>query len=88
MLIKEKSLLRNMHISILHIGMNSCRKRQAKNFLDISEKAKASANANTNFSRPGRTGFTGLDAKTDTIWPLLEEKYPYLKTIQDKRAKA
>ncbi|MFS7966462.1 hypothetical protein Hanom_Chr09g00774011 [Helianthus anomalus] len=32
MLIKEKDLLRNMHISILHIGMNSFRKRQAKNF--------------------------------------------------------
>ncbi|KAJ0678886.1 hypothetical protein HanOQP8_Chr12g0452981 [Helianthus annuus] len=29
-----------------------------------------------------------LDAKADTIWPLLEAKYPYLKTIQDKRAKA
>ncbi|MFS7909043.1 hypothetical protein Hanom_Chr01g00090201 [Helianthus anomalus] len=89
MLIKEKSLLRNMHILILHIGMNSLRKRQAKNFwYDISEKAKASANANTNFSRLGRTGFAGLDAKADTIWPLLEAKYPYLKTIQDKRAKS
>ncbi|KAF5809106.1 hypothetical protein HanXRQr2_Chr04g0153231 [Helianthus annuus] len=55
---------------------------------DISKKARASANANINFSRLGRTGFAGLDAKTDTIWPLLEAKYPYLKTIQDKRAKA
>ncbi|MFS7965647.1 hypothetical protein Hanom_Chr09g00764671 [Helianthus anomalus] len=55
---------------------------------DISKKAKASANANTNFSRLGRTGFAGLDAKADTIWPLLEAKYPYLKTIQDKRAKS
>ncbi|KAM0068094.1 hypothetical protein Hdeb2414_s0002g00069241 [Helianthus debilis subsp. tardiflorus] len=91
MLIKEKGLLRNMHISILHIGMNSLRKRQAKNFWDdISEKAKASANANTNtnFSRLGQTGFAGMDAKADTIWHLLEAKYPYLKTIQDKRAKS
>ncbi|KAJ0434064.1 hypothetical protein HanOQP8_Chr17g0664461 [Helianthus annuus] len=89
MLIKKKGLLRNMHISILRIGMNSFRKRQAKNFwYDISEKAKVSAKANTNFSRLGQTGFAGLDAKTDTIWPLLEAKYPYLKTIQDKRAKA
>ncbi|KAJ0668079.1 hypothetical protein HanPI659440_Chr17g0684971 [Helianthus annuus] len=88
-LIKKKGLLRNMHISILRIGMNSFRKRQAKNFwYDISEKAKVSAKANTNFSRLGQTGFAGLDAKTDTIWPLLEAKYPYLKTIQDKRAKA
>ncbi|KAM0000990.1 hypothetical protein Hdeb2414_s0394g00884581 [Helianthus debilis subsp. tardiflorus] len=71
------------------IGMNSFRKRRAKNFwYDTREKAKASANANTNFSRLGRTRFTGLEAKTDTIWPILEAKYPYLKTIQDKRAKA
>ncbi|MFS7936085.1 putative papain-like cysteine peptidase superfamily [Helianthus anomalus] len=89
MLIKEKDLFRNMHISILHIGMNSFRKKQAKNFwYDISEKAKASANANTNFSRLGRTGYAGLDAKADTIWPILEAKYSYLKNIQDKRAKA
>ncbi|KAM0036947.1 hypothetical protein Hdeb2414_s0014g00432361 [Helianthus debilis subsp. tardiflorus] len=74
MLIKEKGLLRN---------------KQAKNFwYDISEKAKASANANTNFSRLGRTGYAGLDAKADTIWPILEAKYLYLKNIQDKRAKA
>ncbi|KAJ0795162.1 putative Ulp1 protease family catalytic domain, papain-like cysteine peptidase superfamily [Helianthus annuus] len=64
------------------------KKKTSKEFLDISEKAKASANANTNFSRLGRTGFAGLDAKADTIWPLLEAKYPYLKTIQDKRAKS
>ncbi|KAJ0454693.1 hypothetical protein HanIR_Chr15g0742991 [Helianthus annuus] len=63
-------------------------KKTSKEFLDINKKARASANANTNFSRLGRTGFAGLDAKTDTIWPLLEAKYPYLKTIQDKRAKA
>ncbi|KAJ0797591.1 putative Ulp1 protease family catalytic domain, papain-like cysteine peptidase superfamily [Helianthus annuus] len=55
---------------------------------DISEKAKASANANTNFSRLGRTGYAGLDAKADTIWPILEAKYSYLKNIQDKRTKA
>ncbi|MFS7928751.1 hypothetical protein Hanom_Chr04g00324431 [Helianthus anomalus] len=89
MLIKEKGLFRNMHISILHIGMNSFRKKQTKNFwYDISEKAKASANANTNFSRLGRTGYAGLDAKADTIWPILEAKYLYLKNIQDKRTKA
>ncbi|KAJ0442116.1 hypothetical protein HanPI659440_Chr16g0632541 [Helianthus annuus] len=35
MLIKEKGLLRNMHISILRIGMNSFRKRQAKNFWSV-----------------------------------------------------
>ncbi|KAM0007081.1 hypothetical protein Hdeb2414_s0008g00286441 [Helianthus debilis subsp. tardiflorus] len=63
-------------------------KKTSKEFLNISEKAKASANANTNFSQLGQTGFAGLDAKTDTIWPLLEAKYPYLKTIQDKHAKA
>ncbi|KAJ0622491.1 hypothetical protein HanRHA438_Chr01g0020001 [Helianthus annuus] len=63
-------------------------KKTSKEFLDISEKAKASANANTNFSRLGRTGYAGLDAKADTIWPILEAKYSYLKNIQDKRAKA
>ncbi|KAI7747188.1 hypothetical protein M8C21_031893, partial [Ambrosia artemisiifolia] len=35
-----------------------------------------------------RMGFAGLEAKVDAIWPQLEAKYPYLKTIQDKRSKA
>ncbi|KAJ0735337.1 hypothetical protein HanPI659440_Chr11g0430961 [Helianthus annuus] len=64
-----------------YIGRNFVKKRPRKNFwYDKSKKARASAKANKNVPRVGRSGYTGM--KSDIIWPQLLAKYSCLKNLR------
>ncbi|KAM0007070.1 hypothetical protein Hdeb2414_s0154g00815811 [Helianthus debilis subsp. tardiflorus] len=62
-----------------------CKEKTKKEFLDKSKKARASAKANKNVPRVGRSGYTGM--KSDIIWPQLLAKYSCLKNLRSLRSK-
>ncbi|MFS7967533.1 hypothetical protein Hanom_Chr09g00786801 [Helianthus anomalus] len=61
--------------------------RSGKEFEKKSRKARASAKANKNPTRLGRTGFAALSPRLEKIWSQLVPMYSFLKNVQDYRSK-
>ncbi|KAJ0493043.1 hypothetical protein HanIR_Chr12g0581611 [Helianthus annuus] len=61
--------------------------RSGKEFEKKSRKARASAKANKNPTRLGRTGFAALSPRLEKIWSQLVPVYSFLKNVQDYRSK-
>ncbi|KAL8210983.1 hypothetical protein R6Q57_005420 [Mikania cordata] len=63
------------------------KEKTSAEFVEKSNKARASAQMNKNFAHVGRTGFIGLNEKFDTIWPQIESDFEHIKYIQNELTK-